>query len=99
MHDLWRDLAPLILASALLPLQTIVTLALVRSSLRSAFVLAQIIPYAILALGASSSPRSTAILDGFNAFLQRNNRIITVLLGLIFGTWFLIKALKQLRLI
>src|SRR5215471_12304221 len=37
MFILWSDLAPLILASAALPLQTIVTLLLVRSSIRSAY--------------------------------------------------------------
>jgi NhaP-type Na+/H+ or K+/H+ antiporter len=37
MSALWRDLIPLILVSAVLPLQTIVTLALVRSSIRSAY--------------------------------------------------------------
>src|SRR5215471_9577575 len=37
MFILWSDLAPLILASAVLPLQTIVTLLLVRSSIRSAY--------------------------------------------------------------
>ena len=36
MSELWITLAPLIVASALLPLQTLVTLLLVRSSLRSA---------------------------------------------------------------
>jgi hypothetical protein len=36
MSALWSDLAPLILTSAVLPLQTIVTLLLVRSSLASA---------------------------------------------------------------
>jgi hypothetical protein len=37
MFDLWSNLAPLILASAVLPLQTIVTLLLLRSSIRSAY--------------------------------------------------------------
>src|SRR5262245_58847634 len=36
MFDLWTDLAPLVLASAALPVQIVITLALVRSSLRSA---------------------------------------------------------------
>ena len=60
-------------------------------------VLAHIVPLTILGLAASSSRQSTAILDGFSAWLQRNNRAITVLFGLVFGTWFLIKALKQLN--
>ncbi len=59
--------------------------------------LAAIAPLAILALSASSSTRSTAILDGFGAWLQRNSRGIAILFGFLFGTWFLLKALKQLR--
>jgi hypothetical protein len=35
--DLWSNLAPLITVSAILPLQTLVTLSLVRSSTRAAF--------------------------------------------------------------
>jgi hypothetical protein len=37
MLELWGNLAPLIIVSAVLPLQTIVTLQLVRSSTRAAF--------------------------------------------------------------
>ncbi len=37
MLALWVDLAPLILASAVLPLQTVLTLGLVRSSIPAAF--------------------------------------------------------------
>ncbi len=37
MLELWVNLAPLILASAVLPLQTILTLRLARSSNTSAF--------------------------------------------------------------
>ncbi len=62
-------------------------------------VLAQSAPLAILALASSSSSRSAAILEGFIAWLQRNNRMITVIFGLLFGTWFLLKALAHLGLI
>ncbi len=223
MFDLWSNLAPLILASALLPLQTIVTLLLVRSSLRSAYAwvagktavrllqgvlfgiiltagetksgprepqvflgalllvmslllyvkalrsavkaededapppqwvtkaasmsplaafaagagfmtlsfkflaftlgaisaiteahlggklsvlmfvlfvaLAQSIPFAIVALASSSSSRPVAILEGFRAWLQRNKRAMGVIFGLVFGTWFLLKAFAHLGLI
>jgi hypothetical protein len=27
-------------------------------------------------------------------WLQRNNRVVVIVLGLVFGTWFLIKALS-----
>lgn len=59
--------------------------------------LAQITPLTILALAASSSKRSATILDELNGWLRRNNRVITILFGLVFGTWFLLKALKQLN--
>ena len=62
-------------------------------------VLAAIAPLTILALAASSSKRSAAMLDGFSTWLQRKTRVITILLGLIFGIWFLIKALKQLAVL
>ena len=60
--------------------------------------LAEIAPLAILALAAAPSSKSAAILDGFGAWIQRNNRAITIVIGLVFGTWFLLKALKQLHL-
>jgi hypothetical protein len=56
-------------------------------------------PFYILALASSTPPRSTAILDGLRAWLQRRQRAITVMLGLIFGTWFLLKAIKRLGVI
>ena len=61
--------------------------------------IAQIPAFVLLALGMRSSTRSIAMLDSFNAFLQRRSRAITVFFGLIFGTWFLVKALKQLAII
>jgi threonine/homoserine/homoserine lactone efflux protein len=62
-------------------------------------VLAQSIPFTILALASSSSSRSSEILDSFRAWLQRNNRVITIIFGLIFGTWFLFKAFSRLNLV
>jgi hypothetical protein len=56
-------------------------------------------PFFILALASSRSPRSAAILDGLQAWLQRRHRAITLILGLIFGTWFLLKAIRRLGLI
>jgi hypothetical protein len=57
------------------------------------------VPFFILALASSTSPRSTAILDGLRAWLKRRQRAITVILGLIFGTWFLLKSIKRLGVI
>ena len=53
-------------------------------------------PLTILALAASSSQRSAAILEGLSAWLRDKSRAITIVFGLIFGTWFLIKALREL---
>ena len=61
--------------------------------------LAQILPFTIVGLAASSSTGAVEVLDNFSGWLQRQNRIITILFGLVFGTWFLIKALKRLHVI
>jgi hypothetical protein len=61
--------------------------------------LAEIAPLTILALAASASSQSAAILEGFSAWLQRKKRAVTILLGVVFGTWFLLKALKQLAVL
>ena len=61
--------------------------------------LAQGGPLTILALASSFPSRSAAILDGVAALLQRYNRTITIVLGLLFGTWFLLKALARLNVI
>jgi len=61
--------------------------------------LAQTLPFCLLALGSSSSSRSAATLQGIGAWLQRNNRRITIIFGLIFGTWFLLKALTLLDVV
>ena len=58
--------------------------------------LAGIAPLTILALGTSSSNQSKAILESFGSWLRRKNRAITILFGLVFGTWFLVKAFRQL---
>lgn len=38
--------------------------------------------------------RSVALLDTVSEALQRHNRVIMIALGLVFGTWFLLKALR-----
>jgi threonine/homoserine/homoserine lactone efflux protein len=62
-------------------------------------VLAQALPFTIVALTASSSTGSVEVLDKLSDWLRRKNRLITILFGLIFGTWFLVKALKRLHVI
>jgi threonine/homoserine/homoserine lactone efflux protein len=61
-------------------------------------VLAECVPVTILALAVSPSSRSAAILKGFGDWLRRRRRAITIVFGLVFGTWFLIKALRELSL-
>jgi threonine/homoserine/homoserine lactone efflux protein len=58
--------------------------------------LAQSIQLAILVLATSSSSRSAALLEGLAAWIRRYSRVITVGFSVIFGTWFLFKALAKL---
>jgi len=48
---------------------------------------------------AASLERSATALKRFADWLQRRNRIVTIALGVVFGTWFLVKALSGLGLI
>ncbi len=61
--------------------------------------LAHTAPFGILALATSSSARSTAILQALRSWLTSNSRIITIIFAVIFGTWFLLKALTRLGVI
>jgi hypothetical protein len=36
------------------------------------------------------------VLDHVSGWLERNNRVIVIVLGLVFGAWFLLKALQGL---
>jgi hypothetical protein len=54
---------------------------------------------AVLGFAAASPDRSATALTRFADWLQHNNRIIVIALGLVFGTWFLVKALSGLGLI
>lgn len=40
--------------------------------------------------------RSGALLDSIIGFLTRHNRVIVIVIGAVFGTWFLVKALNGL---
>ena len=40
--------------------------------------------------------RSGALLDSVIHFLTRHNRVIVIVIGAVFGTWFLVKALNGL---
>jgi Sap, sulfolipid-1-addressing protein len=58
------------------------------------FVLLAVSPHVVIVGVIVGMPgRSTALLDRALRWLQGHNRIIMIALGLVFGVWFLIKAL------
>jgi hypothetical protein len=62
-----------------------------------AFVLlAESIHIIVIGLAFAMPARSAAMLDGIVGFLARYNRVIMIVLGAVFGTWFLVKALSGL---
>lgn len=60
---------------------------------------AQSIHVAILALAFVAPARADTLLGAFSDFLERRDRAITIGIGLVFGTWFLVKALDGLGVI
>ncbi len=56
-------------------------------------VLAQSGHLAILMLAASSSSRATSALRAISEWLERNSALLKIVLGIVFGTWFMAKAL------
>jgi hypothetical protein len=61
--------------------------------------LAEAIPIAVVAYAALAPSSSRAVLDRVSAWLERNTRSIVIVLGLVFGVWFLLKALQGLGVI
>jgi hypothetical protein len=57
---------------------------------------AESVPIAVVAYAALARESSEAVLDRVSAWLEKNNRVIVVVLGLVFGVWFLLKALQGL---
>ena len=62
-------------------------------------VLAESLQLALLVVAYVLPDRSSAILDRLASLLERYNRILVIGLGLVFGSWFLIKALSGLGLL
>ena len=58
--------------------------------------LAEAIPIALVAYAALAPGPSQALLERVSAWLERHNRVIVIVLGLVFGVWFLLKALSGL---
>jgi hypothetical protein len=58
--------------------------------------LAEAIPIAFVAYAALAPSSSQVLLGKVSAWLGKNNRVIVIVLGLVFGVWFLLKALQGL---
>jgi uncharacterized membrane protein (GlpM family) len=54
---------------------------------------------AMVGFAAIAPRRSAEVLKPFADWLERRNRVITIILGVVFGTWFLFKALSGFGLI
>jgi hypothetical protein len=59
-------------------------------------VLAQSVTLVIIGIAFLMPHRAATMLDRISGFLSRNNRVIVIAIGAVFGTWFLIKALNGL---
>jgi len=58
--------------------------------------LAEAIPIAVVAYAALAPSSSQAVLGRVSAWLEKNSRVIVIVLGFVFGAWFLLKALQGL---
>jgi hypothetical protein len=58
--------------------------------------LAEAIPIAFVAYAALAPSSSKILLGKVSAWLEKHNRVIVIVLGLVFGAWFLLKALQGL---
>jgi hypothetical protein len=58
--------------------------------------LAECIPIGVVAYAALAPESSQGLLERVSAWLEKNNRVIVIVLGLVFGVWFLLKALQGL---
>jgi hypothetical protein len=58
--------------------------------------LAECIPIGVVAYAALAPESSQGMLERVSAWLERNNRVLVIVLGLVFGLWFLLKALQGL---
>jgi len=58
--------------------------------------LAECIPIGVVAYAALAPDKSQGLLQRVSDWLESNNRILVVVLGFVFGAWFLLKALQGL---
>jgi hypothetical protein len=61
--------------------------------------LAESLLLAILVVAYAMPDRAGAMLDRIAGLLERYNRVLVITLGLVFGTWFLVKALDGLGIL
>jgi hypothetical protein len=61
--------------------------------------LTESIHLAVLGIAYALPDRSADLLDRFTGFMETHNRMIMIVLGVVFGTWFLVKALGGLGLL
>ena len=61
--------------------------------------LAESVHVVVLALALLAPARSGRVLDAASTWLAANNRAIVIVLGAVFGTWFLVKALHGLGIL
>lgn len=62
-------------------------------------VLAESVHLAIVGAALVAPDRSAGLLDRASEWLRIHNRVIMIVLGFVFGTWFLIKALDGLGVV
>ncbi len=62
-------------------------------------VLSQAGNLAILTIAGVFPVRAAGVLDALTEWLRRNNRVIKIVIGVVFGTWFLLKALSGFGLL
>ena len=61
--------------------------------------LAECIPIGVVAYAALAPESSQGLLERVSEWLERNNRVLIIVLGFVFGAWFLLKALQGLGVI
>jgi hypothetical protein len=58
--------------------------------------LAEAIPIGVVAYAALAPSSSRSVLERVSLWFERNTRILVIVLGFVFGVWFLLKALQGL---
>ena len=62
-------------------------------------VLAESVHLLLLGIVLAAPKKASSVLDRSSSWLEAHNRVIMIMLGLVFGTWFMIKALSGLGVI